>query len=94
MVEGSSYSWAPPGLTASRVEEYMRQLPADKVPRLGGSQGELYRDTQLKVQLPKQDLSSKYCSHLEPLHQVGLTLRPPHHDINPLGELQRICDGP
>ena len=29
MVEG--YSWAPPGLTGSRVEEYMRQLPGGKV---------------------------------------------------------------
>ena len=71
MVEGHQYSWAPPGLSLSRVEEYMRQLPADKVPRLGGSQGELYRDNQLKLQLPKQDLSSKYCNHLEPLHQVS-----------------------
>ena len=71
MVEGSSYSWTPPGLTLARVEEYMRQLPAEKVPRLGGSQGELYRDNQLRLQLPKQDLSSKYCSNLEPGHQVG-----------------------
>ena len=71
MVEGSSYSWSPPGLSQARVEEYMRQLPPEKVPRVGGSQGELYRDHQLKLQLPKQDLSSKYCSNLEPGHQVS-----------------------
>ena len=29
-----------------------------------------YRERQLQLQLPKQDLSSKYCSHLEPVHQV------------------------
>ena len=73
MVEGSSYSWSPPGLSTARVEEYMRQLPIEKVPRVGGSQGELYRDHQLKLQLPKQDLSSKYCSNLEPGHQVSQT---------------------
>ena len=28
---GEGYSWAPPGLSPSRVEEYMRQLPVDKV---------------------------------------------------------------
>lgn len=41
-----------------------------QVPRLGGSAGERYRERQLQLQLPKQDLSSKYCSHLEPVHQV------------------------
>ena len=71
---GEGYSWAPPGLSPARVEEYMRQLPSEKVPRVGGSQGEVYRDHQLKLQLPKQDLSSKYCSNLEPGHQVGHTL--------------------
>ena len=28
---GEGYSWAPPGLSPARVEEYMRQLPVDKV---------------------------------------------------------------
>ena len=77
MVEGSSYSWSPPGLSQARVEEYMRQLPPEKVPRVGGSQGELYRDHQLKLQLPKQDLSSKYCSNLEPGHQVSCSSHGP-----------------
>ena len=30
-VMGEGYSWAPPGLSPARVEEYMRQLPGDKV---------------------------------------------------------------
>ena len=92
MVEGSSYSWSPPGLSTARVEEYMRQLPIEKVPRVGGSQGELYRDHQLKLQLPKQDLSSKYCSNLEPGHQVGQTAQSPTpHSLSLLGQLQCIC---
>ena len=33
MVEG--YTWVPPGLSPSRVEEYMRQIPVEKVPRVG-----------------------------------------------------------
>ena len=37
---GEGYSWVPPGLSPARVEAYMRQLPADRVPRLGGSHGE------------------------------------------------------
>ena len=67
---GEGYSWVPPGLSQSKIEEYMKQLPPDKVPKLGGSHGERYRERQLQLQLPKQDLSSRYCSHLEPLHQV------------------------
>ena len=87
MVEG--YTWVPPGLSPSRVEEYMRQIPVEKVPKVG-SVGERYvmstylatinsdtdtfsryRDRQLNLQLPKQDLSTKYCTHLEQQHQVG-----------------------
>jgi len=66
MVEG--YSWVPPGLPQPRVQEYMRQLPAGKVPRIG-SDGEHYRERQLSLQLPRQDISSKHCSHLDPQHQ-------------------------
>ena len=69
MVEG--YNWVPPGLSPNRVEEYMRQLPSEKVPKVG-SVGERYRNIQLNLQLPKQDLSTKYCTHLEQQHQVNL----------------------
>ena len=69
---GEGYSWVPPGLSSAKIEEYMKQLPSEKVPKLGGSHGERYRERQLHLQLPKQDLSSKYCSHLEPLQQVKL----------------------
>ena len=71
MVEG--YTWVPPGLSPNRVEEYMRQLPVEKVPKVG-SVGERYRDRQLNLQLPKQDLSTKYCTHLEQQHQVTLNM--------------------
>lgn len=46
-----------------QIEEYMEQLPNHKIPKIG-SPGEKYRDIQLIVQLPKQDLSSEYCKSL------------------------------
>ncbi|CAG2122074.1 unnamed protein product, partial [Medioppia subpectinata] len=49
----------------SIIEQYFSQLPANKVPRLG-TPGEKYRDRQLIVQLPKQDLALAYCKFIEP----------------------------
>ena len=46
-----------------QVEDYMEQLDNTKIPKVG-SRGEKYRDIQLVVQLPKQDLSHDYCRHL------------------------------
>ncbi|XP_076177271.1 four and a half LIM domains protein limpet isoform X5 [Ptiloglossa arizonensis] len=60
-------AWAPPGLPAHKVEEYFSMLPEISVPRLG-SPGERYRDRQLAIQLPKQDLARAYCRHLNPKH--------------------------
>ncbi|XP_064595087.1 four and a half LIM domains protein 2-like isoform X2 [Liolophura sinensis] len=57
------YTWVPPGLSSHKIEEYMEQLPNHKIPKIG-SPGEKYRDIQLIVQLPKQDLSSEYCKSL------------------------------
>ena len=37
----------------------MEQLPNHKIPRIN-TPGEKYRDVQLMVQLPKQDLSEEY----------------------------------
>jgi hypothetical protein len=37
------------------------------VPRLG-TPGEKYRDKQLMLQLPKQDLALAYCKHVETQH--------------------------
>ena len=42
----------------------MDQLPNHKVPRVN-TPGERYRDLQLIRQLPKQDLSDRYCKGLE-----------------------------
>ncbi len=39
-------------------------MPLHKVPLLG-TQGEKYRDLQLIIQLPKQDLALAYCKFLE-----------------------------
>ncbi|OAD60539.1 hypothetical protein WN48_05056 [Eufriesea mexicana] len=60
-------AWAPPGLPAHKVEEYFSMLPVISVPRLG-THGERYRDRQLAIQLPKQDLSVAYCRHLDSEH--------------------------
>jgi hypothetical protein len=50
-----------------QIEEYFQQLPTGKVPRLG-SPGEKYRDKQLMLQLPKQDLALAYCKNVETQH--------------------------
>ena len=42
----------------------MEQLDNNKIPKLGTS-GEKYRDLQLVIQLPKQDLSETHCKQLE-----------------------------
>lgn len=51
-----------------QIAEYFQQLPSFKVPRLGSS-GEKYRDKQLMIQLPKQDLALAYCKHVDNIHQ-------------------------
>ena len=38
------------------------------MPHLGSS-GEKYRDKQLMLQLPKQDLALAYCKHVDNIHQ-------------------------
>lgn len=49
--------------TVRQVTEYMKQVGADKAPRLSTS-GARYRDLQLTLQLPPHDLSSNHCRHL------------------------------
>ncbi|XP_046664636.1 four and a half LIM domains protein 3 isoform X3 [Homalodisca vitripennis] len=61
------YAWVPPGLPSYKIEQYFRNVPAAKVPKLGTA-GEKYRDKQLVIQLPKQDLALTYCKHVEPAH--------------------------
>jgi hypothetical protein len=39
-------------------------LPPEKVPKIG-SNGEKYRDKQLLIQLPRQDLTINYCKHVD-----------------------------
>lgn len=50
-----------------QVEEYFSMLPEISVPILG-TPGERYRDRQLAIQLPKQDLARAYCRHLNAKH--------------------------
>uniref|UniRef100_A0A7E4UY03 Four and a half LIM domains protein 2 n=1 Tax=Panagrellus redivivus TaxID=6233 RepID=A0A7E4UY03_PANRE len=57
------YAWVPPGLTRVKVEEFFSQYPNHVIPRLN-SLGEKYREKQLMIQLPRQDLSIAYCKHL------------------------------
>ncbi|KAI1722433.1 LIM domain-containing protein [Ditylenchus destructor] len=61
---GHGYSWVPPGLSRTKIEEYMSQLPNHMIPRIN-SIGEKNREKQLMLQLPRQDLSVAYCKHLK-----------------------------
>ena len=47
-----------------QVDEYMEQLDNNKIPKLS-SVGRKYHDTQVVVQLPRQDLSADCCRHLK-----------------------------
>ncbi|XP_059483861.1 prickle planar cell polarity protein 3-A isoform X1 [Neocloeon triangulifer] len=58
------YSWIPGGLSPLLVQKYFTSLPSSKVPKLGTA-GERYRDRQLLLQLPKQDLALAYCKHID-----------------------------
>ncbi|ESO89100.1 hypothetical protein LOTGIDRAFT_154180 [Lottia gigantea] len=58
------YTWVPPGLSQDKIEDYMDQLPNHKVPKIG-TPGEKYRDMQIILQLPKQDLSEDFCKSLD-----------------------------
>lgn len=42
----------------------MEELDNNKVPQIG-REGEKYRDIQIIVQLPRQDLSQAHCRHLQ-----------------------------
>jgi hypothetical protein len=47
-----------------QVQKYFSTLPTSKVPKLG-TPGERFRDRQLVLQLPKQDLALAYCKHID-----------------------------
>ncbi|KAG8198196.1 hypothetical protein JTE90_015294 [Oedothorax gibbosus] len=64
------YSWVPPGISSQKIDDYFLQLPSQLVPRLG-TPGEKYRDRQLILQLPKQDLAAAYCKFLERDFSLG-----------------------
>ena len=49
-MSADQYSWSPPGLSAEKRDDYMRQLSPDKVPKLG-TEGEQYRIVQLLYQV-------------------------------------------
>ena len=51
-----------------QVQEYMEELDNNKVPSIG-KDGEKYRDIQIIVQLPRQDLSQEHCRHLQEADQ-------------------------
>ena len=47
----------------SRLDDWACLHPEGKLPKLG-TEGETYRQHQLTLQLPKQDLSLKHCQHV------------------------------
>ena len=48
-----------------QADEFMCCLPPTKVPKRGTS-GERWRERQLAIQLPRQDLALAYCRYVEP----------------------------
>ena len=50
-----------------QIDEYFAQLPNHKVPKWN-TPGEKYREKQLLLQLPKQDLALAYCKNLDKMH--------------------------
>lgn len=50
-----------------QIDEYFAQLPNHKVPKWKTS-GEKYREKQLILQLPKQDLALAYCRNLDRMY--------------------------
>ena len=50
-------------MSLCQVDDYMDQLDNNKIPKVG-SVGEKYRDLQLMLQLPKQDLAADFCKQL------------------------------
>ena len=63
MAEAQGYTWIPRSIPSSRLAEWMKQMPDNKVPKMGSS-GMDYRQSQLLHQLPSQDLSLKHCHHI------------------------------
>ncbi|XP_030850860.1 prickle planar cell polarity protein 3-B-like [Strongylocentrotus purpuratus] len=57
------YSWVPQGLSVTKIEDFMNSLPNNQIPRLH-TPGEKYRDRQLIIQIPKQDVSEEFCHFL------------------------------
>ncbi|XP_022082070.1 prickle-like protein 3 isoform X2 [Acanthaster planci] len=57
------YSWVPQGLSPAKVEDFMNSLPNNQVPRLHTA-GQKYRDRQLILQMPRQDLAEEFCRHI------------------------------
>ncbi|XP_070568581.1 four and a half LIM domains protein 2-like isoform X1 [Ptychodera flava] len=60
----NGYSWVPTGLSADKIDEYMRSLPNSSIPKLH-TPGETNRDKQMILQIPRQDLALDYLKHLE-----------------------------
>lgn len=62
----SGYTWVPPGIMASsKIQRYFDKIPPNKVPKIG-TDGEKYREKQIVLQLPKQDLALKFCQSITP----------------------------
>ena len=64
VAEAEGYTWIPRSIPLSRLGDWMKQIPDNKVPKLGSS-GMDYRQSQLLHQLPSQDLSLKHCNHIK-----------------------------
>ena len=56
------------GLSPESAERWMKKLPTAKIP-VAGTEGADFREHALVQQIPKQDLSIKYCQHVDSPHR-------------------------
>ncbi|XP_067015125.2 uncharacterized protein Tes [Anabrus simplex] len=70
--KGVAFDWVPPNVSDDVAAEYMRKLPARKMP-ISGSDGALYRRQQLEKQVPLHDLDASKCHNLTPEETEALT---------------------
>lgn len=66
--EETTFDWIPPDTTKELAIDYMKALPAEKLP-IKGSTGAVLRRQLLQKQLPLHDIDHKVCNKLSEQEQ-------------------------
>lgn len=64
----TTFEWVPPDVTKELAVDYMKALPAEKLP-IKGSVGAVLRRQLLQKQLPLHDIDHKVCDKLSEQEQ-------------------------